>query len=263
MRKVMFSPDALMIFPLERLVHRSVKSLSLVMTLTILLGTLTQANFAQAATMSAPMKIGIIGSGNIGSTLGSYWAQAGHQVLFSSRHPDNLKPLVEKVGPRARAGTVSEAIAFGEVILIAVPYGSMPQIARDYAKDLAGKIVMDTGNAVLARDGEIAKEARAKGVGLTTQRLLPGARVVRAFNTLGVSRLRSNANRAEGRIGIPMAGDDQEALHIASILVRDAGFDPAVLGGMDRARLFEQTNPLYGQEISAQEMIERAKKLQQ
>jgi len=222
---------------------------------------LSSAALGQAATSASPMKIGIIGSGNIGSTLGTLWVKAGHQVLFSSRHPENLKQLVDGLGPLARAGTVSEAIAFGDAILIAVPYGSMPQIARDYAKDLAGKIVMDTGNAVLARDGEIAKEAREKGVGLTTQRLLPGARVVRVFNTLGVSRLRSNVNRPEGRIGIPMAGDDQEALKVASGLVRDAGFDPAVLGGLDRSRLFEQTNPLYGQEISAQELIERAKKL--
>jgi predicted dinucleotide-binding enzyme len=248
---------------LSRLVRRSLQSLSIGLSLVALMSTATRANFAQAASASSPMKIGIIGSGNIGSTLGTFWAQAGHQVLFSSRNPDNLKPLVEKVGPRARAGTVSEAIAFGDVILIAVPYGSMAQIARDYAKYLAGKIVMDTGNAVLARDGEIGKDAREKGVGLTTQRLLPGARVVRAFNTLGVNRLRNNANRPEGRIGIPMAGDDPEALKIASMLVRDAGFDPAVLGGMNRSRLFEQTNPLYGQEISAQEMIERAKKLQQ
>ena len=263
MTPVTFKTDALMKFPLNSLVHRTFSSLPIFFTLTLVLTTVTRINFAQAASTSEPMKIGIIGSGNIGSTLGTFWAQAGHQILFSSRNPDNLKPLVEKVGPRARAGTVSEAIAFGDVILIAVPYGSMPQIAKDYAKDLAGKIVMDTGNAVLARDGEIAKEAREKGVGLTTQRLLPGARVVRAFNTLGVNRLRNNANRPEGRIGIPMAGDDAEALKVASLLVRDAGFDPAVLGGMNRSRLFEQTNPLYGQEISAQEMIERAKKLQQ
>jgi predicted dinucleotide-binding enzyme len=230
-----------------------------VVSLAITVGGMPFTVLGQAVKSSNPLKIGIIGSGNIGSTLGEFWAKAGHQVLFSSRNPDSLKPLVEKVGPRARAGTVSEAIAFGDVILIAVPYGSMAQIAKDYAKDLAGKIVMDAGNAVLARDGEIGKEAREKGVGLTTQRLLPGARVVRAFNTLGVSRLRNNANRPEGRIGIPMAGNDQEALKVASMLVRDAGFDPAVLGGLDRSRLFEQTNPLYGQEISAQEMIERAK----
>jgi len=227
----------------------------------LVLGILHETAFGQSSPNPAPIKIGIIGSGNIGSTLGTFWAQTGHQILFSSRNPDNLKSLVEKVGPRARAGTVRDAIAFGEVILLSVPYGSMPEIAKDYAKELAGKIVIDTGNAVLARDGEIAKEAREKGVGLTTQRLLPGARIVRAFNTLGVNRLRSNTNRPEGRIGIPMAGDDQEALKVVSMLVRDAGFDPAVLGGLNRSRLFEQTNPLYGQEISAQEMIERAKKL--
>ena len=225
----------------------------------LLLGVAPLAVNAQGLATSSPLKIGIIGSGNIGSTLGTFWAKAGHQVLFSSRNPENLKQLVESVGPQARAGTVKEAIAFGDVILIAVPYGSMPQIAKDYAKDLAGKIVMDTGNAVLGRDGEIAKEAREKGVGLTTARLLPGARVVRAFNTMGVNRLRENANRPEGRIAIPMAGDDQEALKVASTLVRDAGFDPAVLGGLNRSRIFEQGNPLYGQIISAQEMIERAK----
>ena len=242
--------------------RRAFKHIVAIVSVVVAFGTLPVSAFGQAATNASRIKIGIIGSGNIGSTLGTFWAKAGHQVLFSSRNPENLKPLVEKVGAQAHAGTVSDAIAFGDVILIAVPYGSMPQIARDYAKDLVGKIVMDTGNAVLARDGEIAKEAREKGVGLTTARLLPGARVVRAFNTLGVNRLRSNANRDEGRIGIPMAGDDQEALRVASQLVRDAGFDPAVLGGLDRSRLFEQTNPLYGQEISAQEMHERAKKLQ-
>ncbi len=232
-----------------------------ILALVSTLGTLSTLGIAQSVKSSSPIKIGIIGSGNIGSTLGTFWAQAGHQVLFSSRHPDRLKELVEKVGPQARAGTVKDAIAFGDVILIAVPYGSMPQIAKDYAKDLAGRIVIDTGNAVLARDGEIAKEAREKGVGLTTQRLLPGARIVRAFNTLGVSRLRDSANRPGRRIAIPMAGNDQEALKIASMLVRDAGFDPAVLGGLDRSRLFEQGNPLYGQQISAEEMQERAKKL--
>ena len=229
------------------------------LTLALLICAAPQFGFAQAPSASSPIKIGIIGSGNVGSTLGEFWVKAGHEVLFSSRNPENLKELVAKIGPRARAGTVSDAIAFGDVILIAVPYGSMAQIAKDYAKDLAGKIVLDTGNAVLARDGEIGKEAREKGVGLTTQRLLPGARVVRAFNTLGVGRLRSNANRAETRMAIPMAGDDPEALRVASMLVRDAGFEPAVLGGLDRSRIFEQTNPLYGQELSAPEMIERAK----
>jgi predicted dinucleotide-binding enzyme len=225
------------------------------------LGMLPLAAFAQVSTNSSPLKIGIIGSGNIGSTVGTFWAKAGHQVMFSSRHPENLKTLVESVGPLARAGTVKEALAFGDVILIAVPYGAYPQIAKDYGKEFAGKIVMDTGNAVLARDGEIGKEAREKGVGLTSARLFAGARIVRAFNTMGVRRLQSNANRLDGRIAIPMVGEDQEALKVASMLVRDAGFDPVILGGLERSKHFEQGGPLYGQEISAQEMQQRLKTL--
>jgi hypothetical protein len=245
--------------------HRRSSNLAAFLIVVAVAGTIWPiANtFGQVSKTNNPLKIGIIGAGNIGSTLGTFWARAGHQVFFSSRNPENLKSLVERVGPQARAGTVKEAISFGDVVLIAVPYGSMAQISRDYGRDLAGKIVIDTGNAVLARDGEIGKQAREQGVGLTTQRLLPGARVVRAFNTLGVGRLRANANRPKGRIGIPMAGDDPEALKVASMLVRDAGFDPAVLGGLDHSRLFEQTNPLYGQELSAKEMIERAKTLKQ
>lgn len=82
-----------------------------------------------AQTASAPARIGIIGAGNIGGTLGGLWAKAGHAVMLSSRHPKELKNLVEGLGPNARAGTPAEAIAFGEVVLIAVPYKAYPQIA--------------------------------------------------------------------------------------------------------------------------------------
>jgi predicted dinucleotide-binding enzyme len=217
--------------------------------------------FAQAPVGTAPLKIGIIGSGNIGSTVGTLWAKAGHQVMFSSRNPGNLRQLVDGLGPLARAGTVAEALAFGDVVFIGVPYGAMPQLGKDYAKEFSGKIVLDAGNAVVARDGEIGKAAREAGVALTSAKLLAGARIVRAFNTLNFRRLANLSNRAEGRIGIPMAGDDQEALKIGSMLVRAAGFDPVVLGGLERSKLFEQGGPLYGQEISAQAMRERVKAL--
>src|SRR5215203_3032046 len=108
--------------------HSFQEGLSVMPTLALLIGAAPQLGFAQAPSASSPMRIGIIGSGNVGSTLGEFWVKAGHQVLFSSRNPENLKELVAKVGPRARPGTVSEAIAFGDVILIAVPYGSMAQI---------------------------------------------------------------------------------------------------------------------------------------
>ena len=146
------------------------------------------------------MKIGIIGSGNIGSTVGTLWVKAGHQVMFSSRNPGNLKQLVDGLGPLARAGTVAEALAYGDAIFVGVPYGAMPQLGKDYAKEFSGKIVIDAGNAVVARDGEIGKAAREAGVALTSAKLLAGARIVRAFNTINFRRLANLSNRAEGRI---------------------------------------------------------------
>ncbi len=214
------------------------------------------AAFAQPS----PLKIATIGSGNIGSTVGGFWIKAGHPVLFSSRHPEDLKPLVDRLGPLARAGTVRDALAFGDVILMAVPYGAYPQIATDYGKELAGKILVDAGNAVIARDGEIAKPARENGVGLTTAKLFPGARVVRAFNILGTGRLKEMANHSP-RFAIPVAGDDQEALKVVSGLVREAGFEPDVVGSLQYSKLFEQTGPLYGAQMNADEMREKLKAL--
>ena len=139
--------------------------------------------------LGAPMKIGIIGSGHIGGTLGTLWVKAGHPVLFSSRHPDGLKDMVAGLGPLARTGTPADAAAFGEAVLVAVPYGALPQVGRDYGRALAGKVVLDAGNAVAARDGDIANTAKQKGIGTLSQELLPGAHVVRAFNTLGYRTL--------------------------------------------------------------------------
>ena len=232
-----------------------------IVALVLAFATLPRAVFSQAATGTSAVKIGIIGSGNMGSTLGTLWVKSGHPVLFSSRHPEELKKLVDGLGPLARAGTVREALAFGDVIFLAVPYAAYPQIGKDHAQEFKGKIVIDAGNAVPARDGEIAKEARENGIGATSAKYLAGARIVRAFNTLNYRRLASASNRPERRIGIPMAGDDKDALAIASSLVRDAGFDPVIIGSLERAKDFAQGAPLYGQEITAQEMQQRAKSL--
>jgi 8-hydroxy-5-deazaflavin:NADPH oxidoreductase len=229
-----------------------------IVALVLVSGTLSRAVLAQAPTS---IKIGIIGSGNLGGTVGTLWVKSGHPVLFSSRHPEELKNLVDSLGPLARAGTVREALAFGDVVLVAVPYGAYPQISKDYAQEFKGKIVIDAGNAVPARDGEIAKEARENGIGITSAKYLAGARIVRAFNTLNYRRLASISNRPEGRIGIPMAGDDKDALAVVSTLVRDAGFDPVIIGPLERAKDFAQGAPLYGQEITAQEMQQRLKAL--
>ena len=224
-------------------------------------GILPSATSAQTTPKASPIKIGVIGSGNIGGTVGGLWVKAGHQVLFSSRHPEELKPLVERLGPLARAGTVREALAFGDVVLIGVPYGAYPQLGKDYAREFVGKIVIDAGNAVQARDGDITKETRENGIGITSAKYLSGARIVRAFNTMNFRRLESNSNRPGARMAIPIAGDDKEALVVAQALVRDAGFDPVLIGGLESAKVFAQGGPLYGQDITAQEMQERLKTL--
>jgi predicted dinucleotide-binding enzyme len=229
--------------------------------LALALATVPRAGFGQSTTSSSGLKIGIIGSGNIGGTVGTLWVKAGHPVLFSSRHPEELKPLVDGLGPLARAGTVKEAFTFGEVVFIGVPYGAYPQIGKDYAREFAGKIVLDAGNAVLRRDGEIANEARENGIGITSTKYLAGARIVRAFNTMSFRKLADNANRPGARMAIPIAGDDKEALAVAQTLVRDAGFDAVIIGGLEQAKLFAQGGPLYGQDITAQEMQQRLKSI--
>ncbi len=225
------------------------------------IGSLLNDVLAQAS-KSSGTKIGVIGSGNIGSTVGRLWIKAGHQVLFSSRNPENLKQLVDSLGPLAQAGTVRNAMTFGDAALLAVPYGAYPQIGKDYAQELAGKIVLDAGNAVPSRDGEISKEAQELGIGLTSAKYLPKARIVRAFNTLSYLVLASNAHRAGARMAIPIAGDDKEALAVASKLIQEAGFDPVVVGSLQSAKLFARGGPLYGQQITAKEMQLRLKKLQ-
>jgi predicted dinucleotide-binding enzyme len=212
---------------------------------------------AETPNTSKPMKIGVIGSGRIGGTVGSLWVKAGHEVLFSSRHPDQLKSLVEPLGPRARAGWPKEAAAFGEVVLVSVPYKAVPQIGRDFAKELAGKVVLETGNPYPGRDGEMALVARSRGTGLASKSFLPGVRLVRAFNSIGSYSLRSKAHRAGEKIGVPLAGDDKEALAVAAQLVRDAGFEPVIVGGLDRAKEFDVGTSVYGQALTAKTIRQR------
>ncbi|MGB6534993.1 MAG: NADPH-dependent F420 reductase [Xanthobacteraceae bacterium] len=201
--------------------------------------------------------IGTIGAGHIGGTIGGLWVKDGHRVLFSDRHPQQLNGLVATLGPLAQAGSVPQAIAFGEAILLTVPYGAIPQIGRDYAAQLEGKIVLDTCNAVAARDGAIAQEVEQNGIGVTTQKYLPGARVVRAFNTMGYMYFAQEANRADPKLAVPIAGDDPEAVKVAAALVRDAGFEPVVVGKLADARLFQRGGPGYGQRVTAAELRQK------
>jgi predicted dinucleotide-binding enzyme len=212
--------------------------------------------FAQS-TGAANLRIGIIGSGHIGGTIGGLWVKAGHPVMFSSRHPEELKDLVAGLGPLAQAGTVAQAIDFGNALLVAVPYGALPQIGRDNGSALKGKIVLDACNAVSSRDGAIADEVEHNSIGVTSQKYLAGARLVRAFNTMSYMIFAREANRPAPRLAIPIAGDDADAVQVASALVRDAGFDPVVVGKLADARRFQRGEPGYGQAVSAAELRQK------
>ena len=211
----------------------------------------------RAQTNGGKLPIGTIGAGRIGSTIGGLWVKSGHTVLFSSRHPEELKDLVAGLGPLAQAGTVEQAIAFGDVVLLTVPDGALPQIGRDYTTQLKGKIVLDTCNAASARDGAVADEVEANGIGLISQKYLPGTRLVRAFNTISYKIFASEANRPDPKLAVPIAGDDQDAVRVAAVLVRDAGFDPVVVGKLADAKLFQRGGPGYGQQVSAAELKQK------
>ena len=204
------------------------------------------------------LRIGVIGSGHIGGTIGSLWVKAGHPVLFSSRHPEELKDLVAGLGSLARNGTVAEAVSFGDVIFVAVPYGALPQLGKDYADALRGKIALDACNAVAGRDGAaLAEEAERDGVGITSQKYLAGTRLVRAFNTLSYAIFAREANRPDPKLAIPIAGDDAEAVQVATQLVRDAGFEPVLVGKLADARKFQRGAAGYGQAVTAAELKQR------
>lgn len=206
------------------------------------------------AQASEALRIGIIGTGKIGGALARHWARAGHELVISSRHPERLEPLAEELGPKVRTGTPAEAAAFGEIVLVSVPYGAMPQIGRDYAHLMAGKVVLDTGNPFLGRDGEMAKEAQRKGAGIASAEFLPGVRLVRAFNCIPAYSLANRAFREPERIAIPIASDDSAALEVARRLVDDAGFDAVVVGALERSRAFDLGGPLARGNLSAAEL---------
>jgi predicted dinucleotide-binding enzyme len=202
------------------------------------------------------LRIGIIGSGNVGSEIGAVWVKAGHEVMFSSRHIEHDKSLAARLGAGARAGTPREAAAFGDALLVAVPYGALPEVGKDLADLIKGKLVIDACNPFPHRDGEIADWAREKGAGLASAELLPGARIVRAFNAVGAARMGS-AYQQPGQFGMPIAGDDAEAVALASALIREIGYEPVMIGGLARGKYLMPGTPLAG-ERSADEIREIA-----
>lgn len=204
---------------------------------------------------SGKTKIGIVGSGRVGSAIGAVWVKAGHEVMFSSRSLEHDKMLAAQLGAGARAGTPREAAAFGEVVMVSVPYRALPDVGKDLKDLLKGKVVIDTCNPFPGRDGEIANWAREKGAGLASAELLPGARLVRAFNAIGAASMGS-AYQQPGRVGMPIAADDAQAAEVASGLIREIGYEPVLIGGLDKGRYL-----MPGTELSGERSAEEIRKI--
>jgi predicted dinucleotide-binding enzyme len=212
------------------------------------------AAFAQAAG-GAPLKIATIGAGREGGALGTLFAKQGHPVMFSSLHPEQLKDLVASAGPMAQAGTVEQAIGFGDVVLLVVPYTAVEQIGKDYSRALAPKrLVIDVSNPIARRDGDAIVNwvAEQGGAGLATEKLLPGTRLVRAFNAINYLRLTEDAHRQGEPIGVPIAGDDPNAVALASQLIKEIGFEPVVVGGLAMGKHLVPGTPLAGEHTPAE-----------
>jgi 8-hydroxy-5-deazaflavin:NADPH oxidoreductase len=217
---------------------------------------LMQAAWAAAPAM--PKKIAFVGAGRMATAIGTLYVKQGYDVMFSSRHPEEIKPLVDSLGAKAHAGTVADAVQYGEVVFLTVPYTAMPDLARDYGKTLAAKpLLVDVSNPVARRDGAVGEEARAKGAGVYLVELMPGAKVVRAFNAINFAKLPEYATRTGAqKVAVPMVGDDRAAVALAEKMFREIGFEPVMIGGLDKSR-----HTLPGEPLGNDHTPEEARKI--
>jgi predicted dinucleotide-binding enzyme len=196
------------------------------------------------------MKIGIIGSGHIGGTLTRRLQAAGHRVtVANSRGPETLTDLTGETG--ATAGTATEAVAAGDVVVVAVPLRAVPELP---AAPFDGKIVIDANNYYPQRDGHIASlDAKRVTSSRWVADLLPGARVVKVFNNIYAQHLLEGGRPAgaPGRIALPVASDDAEAKQVVVGLVEDLGFDPVDAGSLDDSWRQEPETPVTGSDRDA------------
>ena len=201
------------------------------------------------------MQIGILGSGNIGGNVARLLAHAGHTVrIANSRGPHSLEGLVGEIGPNASAASGQEAVDASDIVIIAVPWTKREE-ALGEIEGWDGKIVIDAMNPY-TEDFEI-EDLGSKTSTEFTRALVPGARVVKAFNTIYYKRLGSEGKPKgeQDRLAIPVASDDAAAKRVVMDLIDELGFDPVDNGGLIEGGGKQQPgSPIYNQPIGAQEM---------
>ena len=180
--------------------------------------------------------IAMIGAGDMGSALGRLWAAAGYKVIFATRHPDELDPVVEAAGHGAEAAPVGEAVARADIICLAVPYKAEPSIAEKYGEAMRGKVLVNVDNALAYRDGEIAKKAEAVGEAIYSARLFEGTRFIRAFNLKAAYSFPEPDEVESADFEVPWTTNDESVRAIAEALIRATGGTPVYEGGLENAR---------------------------
>lgn len=200
------------------------------------------------------MKIAVVGAGMIGATAARLFAGADHEVVVSnSRGPDSLAPLVAELGPRARAMTVTDAARWAEVVLLAVPWRTSSALPPPEA--IAGKIVIDAMNPY-APDGTVMDLGSSSSSGETATRL-PGARLIKAFNTIWFTHLAERGRPdlcADDRHAIFVAGDDAAAKRVVMNLIDDIGFAGVDAGSLEEGGRRQQPGgTLYNKVLTARE----------
>jgi len=202
------------------------------------------------------MKIGVIGAGHIGSNAARLFVKAGNQIaIANSRGPQTLDPLIEELGDNSEAVTVEQARDFGDIVFISIPLGRIDELPTEGWEN---KIVIDSNNYYPERDGQIADLDSGE---LTSSELLlrhiPGARLVKGFNTIWFEHLRSQGNTdlpMEDRRAIFIAGDDSDAKAVVAKLIEDIGFAAVDTGFLrEGGRTQQPGTAIYNKELTAAE----------
>jgi len=201
------------------------------------------------------MNIGIIGAGHIGGTMARLFVDAGHDVAVSnSRGPETLRDLIAELGPQAHAATPEEAARFGDVVLLAIPLKDFTTLP---AAELRGKIAIDAMNYYPNRDGHYAQlDSREQASSEMVAAHLPGARVVKAFNTIWFEHLKTKGKKdapLDERRAIFVSGDDAEAKRVVSRLIEEIGFGPYDLGSLHDSLEQQPDSAVYNRDVTVTE----------
>nr|WP_321226367.1 NAD(P)-binding domain-containing protein [uncultured Psychroserpens sp.] len=203
------------------------------------------------------MKIGVIGSGNIGGNLGKHWAKAGHEVLFSSRHPEQLNDLVRDAGGNSKAVSIEKAFeAKADVYLLATPYMAIDRLSELYAGEYGNRVIIDATNPYPERDGKMAQDVRDSNRNASeyTAMKFNTAKTAKAFNTIKAEHLKDRAWRDQDKLAIPFAAQDEDSKNKTQQLIEDIGFDAVYIGDLTKTNIMDPDQKLYGQSVNRKEL---------